>query len=152
MTDRATRSPVVFVIAPDDVPVMVRAASASVLRFSSSDEFEKWRAGSAAQMSAAVHAALAELHVDLSQCSLRTQEVIARLCEREAVPSVKELTVHCSSRRSFYRSWQADIGETPDAFLSRVRLLRLHPPHAAQPGTSAEEKCAHIEPHVQPAL
>jgi transcriptional regulator GlxA family with amidase domain len=115
----------VFVIAPADLPVQVRTSSAPVLRFATSAEFEQWRQGSAAQVATAVNAALDELKITLSACSPRTQEVIARLCERESVPSVKEMFALCSSRRSFYRSWSEDIGETPGAFLDRVRLMQL---------------------------
>jgi hypothetical protein len=125
LTDRVTRSPVVFVIAPDEVSVTVLPSRAH----------ETWRTGTSARMTVAVHAALTELHVELSRCSLRTQEVLARLCERESVPSVKDLIAHCSSRRSFYRSWQADIGETPESFLARVRRvpLRATAVQSAQP-------------------
>ncbi len=117
--------PTVFVIAPADVPVQLRNNKAPVLRFANSHEFEQWRKGSAARVEAAVYAALADLGIDLSACSPRTQEVMARLRERESVPSVKELLATCSSRRSFYRSWTRDIGELPAAFLERVRLLHL---------------------------
>jgi hypothetical protein len=49
----------------------------------------------------------------------------------------------CSSRRSFYRSWNDDIREAPAAFLTRVRLLHLrssaaHDDGAAQRGTSGD--------------
>ena len=116
----------VVVIAPSDVPVQVRAANAPVLRFESSEEFEQWSHGSAARVAAAVYAALAERNVDLASCSPRTQEIIARLCDRPTVPSVKELFAPCSSRRSCYRSWSDDIPATPAEFLTRVRLLHLH--------------------------
>jgi len=124
----------VFVIAATDVSVHVRAAGGPVLRFASSAEFERWSRGSSALVSAAVNAALAELKIEPSRCSPRTQEVLAHLCKRESVPSVKELLASCSSRRSFYRSWNDDIGETPAAFLMRVRLLHLRF-NAAQHGT-----------------
>jgi hypothetical protein len=127
---------VVFVIAPTDVAVQVRAADAPVLRFESAAEFERWRKGSNALVDAAVHAALAELNVAIPECSSRTQEVITRLRERETIPSVKELLAPCSSRRSFYRSWSEDVGETPAAFLDRVRLLHLR--------TSGENRAAHL--------
>src|SRR5205814_8861584 len=117
--------PTVFVIAPENVPVHVRKSDVPVLRFASSDEFERWRIGSSARVEAAVYAALADLGIDVAACSPRTQEVIARLKEREAVPSVKELLATCSSRRSFYRSWTDDIGEAPGEFLDRARLLHL---------------------------
>lgn len=110
------------------------------MRFASSDEFERWRKGSSARVQAAVYAALSELGIELDTCSPRTQEVIAALKERETVPSVKELLASCSSRRSFYRSWTDDIGETPALFLERVRLLHLRTSNAsddtAQHGTS----------------
>ncbi|HYI10592.1 MAG TPA: hypothetical protein VEK57_16145 [Thermoanaerobaculia bacterium] len=118
--------PSVFVIAPTDVSVQVRAANASVLRFESSEEFEQWSHGSAAGVAVAVYAALAEWNIDLStSCSLRTQEIIARLCERPIVPSVKELFAVCSSRRSCYRAWTEDLPVMPAEFLTRVRLLHL---------------------------
>jgi hypothetical protein len=123
---RSSSTPTVVVIAPSDVPVQVRASNAPVLRFESSAEFEQWSHGSTARVAAAVYGALAELNVDPGSCSPRTQEVIARLCERETVPSVKEMFAACSSRRSFYRSWNDDIPETPADFLIRVRLLHLH--------------------------
>ena len=129
----------VFVIAPADLPVQVRTPSAAVMRFATSAEFEQWRTGSSAHVAAAVHAALAELKIALNACSPRTQEVIARLCERERVPSVKEMFALCSSRRSFYRSWHSDIGEAPAAFLDRVRLTQLRAAtarRAAHLGTS----------------
>ena len=128
------QQPAVFVIAAPDVPVHVRAAEGKVLRFATSAEFERWSRGSSALIGAAVNAALAELEVERSRCSPRTQEVLAHLCERESIPSVKELLAACSSRRSFYRSWTDDIGETPAAFLTRVRLLHLRF-NAAQHGT-----------------
>src|SRR5437868_4964456 len=108
------------------------------MRFASSAEFEKWRKGSSARVEAAVDAALSALHIDPAVCSPRTQEVIASLKAREAIPSVKELLATCSSRRSFYRSWTEDIGEVPAAFLERVRLLHLRKRviDAAQHGTS----------------
>ena len=127
--------PQVVVIAPEDVPFHIRKTDVPVLRFASSDEFEKWRTGSCARVDAAVRAALDELRIDPTTCSPRTQEVLARLRERESVPSVKELLAMCSSRRSFYRSWTEDIGEAPAAFLDRVRLAHLR---AAQHGTSQD--------------
>ncbi len=123
---RSSAKSTVVVIAPSDVPVQVRAANAPVLRFESSEEFEQWSHGSAARVAAAVYAALAEWDVDLEACSPRTQEIIARLCDRPTVPSVKELFALCSSRRSCYRSWSDDIPATPAEFLTRVRLLHLH--------------------------
>jgi hypothetical protein len=126
--------PTVFVIAPEDVPVHVRKSDVPVLRFASSDEFERWRKGSSALVEAAVDQALSDLGVDLAACSPRTQEVMARLRERPSIPSVKEMLASCSSRRSFYRSWTEDIGEAPAAFLDRVRLCHL----AAQHGTPEE--------------
>jgi hypothetical protein len=131
---RSQPQPAVFVIASTDVPVHVRPAYGPVLRFATSDEFERWRRNASAHVAAAVSAALAELDVDLSRCSPRTQEVLAHLSARESIPSVKELFAACSSRRSFYRSWSDDIGETPAAFLMRVRLLHLRST-AAQHGT-----------------
>lgn len=122
---RPSLHPPVVVIAPSDVPVQVRAPNAPVLRFESSEEFRQWSRGAAARVAAAVYAALDELHVDLVKCSPRTQEVIARLCERPVIPSVKELFAYGSSRRSFYRSWSEDIPETPAEFLTRVRLLHV---------------------------
>jgi hypothetical protein len=113
------------VIAPANVPVQVRAAHASVRRFATSAEFEHWSHCSSARVAAAVYAALAESKIDIPSCSPRTQEVIARLCALETIPSVKELLAGCSSRRSFYRSWSDDVRETPAAFLTRVRLLHL---------------------------
>lgn len=130
---RSQQPSAVFVIAAMDVPVHVRAADAPVLRFATSAEFERWSHETSAQVSAAVDAALAELQVEASCCSPRTQEVLSRLRERETIPSVKELLAVCSSRRSFYRYWTQDIGETPAAFLTRVRLLHLR--GAAQHGT-----------------
>jgi hypothetical protein len=124
----------VFVIAAMDVSVHVRAAAGAVLRFATSAEFERWSRESSALVSSAVKAALAELQIEASRCSPRTQEVLADLCGRESIPSVKELFASCSSRRSFYRSWTDDIGETPAAFLTRVRLLHLRF-KAAQHGT-----------------
>jgi hypothetical protein len=115
----------VVVIAPSDIPVQVRAANAPVLRFDSPEEFVQWSHGSAARVAAAVHAALAEYNVDLARCSPRTQEIIARLCERPVIPSVKEMFAACSSRRSCYRSWSEDIPVTPADFLTRVRLLHV---------------------------
>ena len=149
MSFRLPSQPAVFVIAPTDVPVQVRAAHAPVMRFSTSAEFERWSHASAARVAAAVYAALAELNVDLTSCTPRTQEVLMRLCERETIPSVKELFAACSSRRSFYRSWNDDIRETPAAFLRRVHLLHLRTSAArddsgaaqsgaAQPGTPGE--------------
>ncbi|HEX8619454.1 MAG TPA: hypothetical protein VF911_17870 [Thermoanaerobaculia bacterium] len=134
-----------FVIAPTDVAVQVRAAHAPVLRFATSAEFERWSHESASRVAAAVHAALDELQIDLAACSPRTQEVIAHLCDRETIPSVKELFAACSSRRSFYRSWNKDIKETPAAFLTRVRLLHLRfsaarDLQAAQRGTSGDSR------------
>ena len=128
--------PTVFVIAPENVPVHVRKSDVPVLRFASSDEFERWRIGSSARVEAAVYAALADLRIDLTACSPRTQEVIARLKLRETVPSVKEMLATSSSRRS----WNEDVGEAPAAFLDRVRLLHLRTSsaveNAAQLGTS----------------
>jgi hypothetical protein len=124
--------PTVFVIAPENVPVDVRNTRAPVLRFATSDEFEKWRKGSSALVEAAVYAALLDLGIDIAACSPRTQEVIARLKERDTIPSVKELLATCSSRRSFYRSWTHDIGEAPSVFLERVRLLHLRTSSAVE--------------------
>ncbi|HYK03783.1 MAG TPA: hypothetical protein VE974_18645 [Thermoanaerobaculia bacterium] len=121
----SSAKPTVVVIAPRDIPVQVRAANAPVLRFETSEAFEQWSRGSAARVAAAVYAALAESKVDLASCSPRTQEIIARLCERAVIPSVKELFAACSSRRSCYRSWSEDITVTPADFLTRVRLLQL---------------------------
>ncbi|HEY2830481.1 MAG TPA: hypothetical protein VGJ88_10225 [Thermoanaerobaculia bacterium] len=125
MIVRRSQPQPVFVIAPMDVPVHVRASEAQVLRFATSAEFERWSHATSAQVGAALDAALAELRVDASRCSPRTQEVLSRLRERESIPSVKELFAVCSSRRSFYRCWTNDIGEAPAAFLIRVRLLYL---------------------------
>lgn len=122
---RSSGQAAVVVIAPRDVPVQVRAANAPVLRFETSEEFEQWSHGSAAKIAAAVDAALAEWSVDLSSCSPRTQEIIARLRERPTIPSVKELFAACSSRRSCYRSWSENIPATPVEFLTRVRLLQV---------------------------
>jgi len=113
--------PTVVVIAPRDLPVQVRAANAPVLRFESSEEFEQWSRGASERVAAAVYAALAECNIDVESCSPRTQEIIARLCERPTIPSVKELFAPCSSRRSCYRSWSEDIAVTPAEFLTRVR-------------------------------
>jgi len=122
---RSTGKPAIVVIAPSDIPVQVRgAANAPVLRFETSEEFEQWSHG-AARVEAAVYAALAEWNIDVSSCSPRTQEIIARLCERPAVPSVKELFAACGSRRSCYRSWSEDIKVPPAEFLTRLRLLHL---------------------------
>ena len=126
--------PVVFIIGPTDVPVQVRTSAASIVRFASSTEFEQWRRGSVALVDAAVNAALAELKILLTDCSSRTQEILRQLQERETIPSVKELASLCSSRRSFYRAWSEDIGESPAAFLERVRLVHLR--------TSAENRAA----------
>jgi hypothetical protein len=115
----------VFVIAPTDVTVQVRATDAPVLRFCTSPEFQRLRRESSPRVAAAVYAALAELNVEPASCSPRTQEVLAGLCQRETIPSVKEMFAACSSRRSFYRSWNDDVPETPAAFLTRVRLLDL---------------------------
>jgi hypothetical protein len=136
--------PTVVVIAPSDVPVQVRAANAPVLRFASSEEFEQWSHGSAARVAAAVQAALAEYGVDLASCSPRTQEIIARLCERPIVPSVKELFAACSSRRSCYRSWSDDVPVTPAEFLTRVRLLHLRGTAAHDGATAPESRT--VEP------
>lgn len=139
---RSWSCPAVFVIAPTDVSVQIRTTDASVLRFSTSAEFEQWSHQASARISAAVYAALAELQIDPARCSPRTQEVLAHLCERETIPSVKELFAACSSRRSFYRSWTEDVCEAPAAFLTRVRLLHLlhvstaRAVNAAQRGTS----------------
>lgn len=127
--------PTVVVIAPEDVPIQVRKSDVPVLRFASSDEFERWRRGATAGVEAAVDAALSDLEIDLAACSPRTQEVLTRLRDRETIPSVKEMLAGCSSRRSFYRSWTDDIGETPAAFLDRVRLAHLR---TAQHGTSQD--------------
>ena len=138
---RSSPRSAVVVIAPPDVPVQVRAQGAPVVRFTTSAEFERWSHESSARVAAAVYAALAQLSIDLSRCSPRIQEVFTALCERESIPSVKELLASCSSRRSFYRSWNADISEAPAAFLTRVRLLHLRAraardDSAAQGGTS----------------
>lgn len=125
MSELRSSAPTVVVIAPRDIRVHVPLRDAAVLRFDSSDEFEMWRKGSAARISAAVHAVLAELECDLASCSARTQEVIARLCEQVQIPSVKELFAIGASRRSCYRSWDADIRISPAEFLERVHLLHL---------------------------
>jgi hypothetical protein len=142
---RSSSQPAVFVIAPTDVSVHVRATDAPVLRFSTSAEFAQWRQQASTRITAAVYAALNELQIDTARCSPRTQEVLAHLCERETIPSVKEMFAACSSRRSFYRSWTEDICETPAAFLTRVRLLHLRSSaaheedsDAAQRGTSGD--------------
>jgi transcriptional regulator GlxA family with amidase domain len=133
--------PAVFVIAPEDVPVHVRKTDVPVMRFATSDDFERWRTGSSARVEAAVDATLADLEINLDTCSPRTQEVIASLKARPAIPSVKELLAACSSRRSFYRSWTEDIHETPAAFLERVRLQHLRAAQrAAQHGTPDESR------------
>lgn len=130
------------VIAPRDVPVHVRHPHTAVLRFSSSDEFERWREGSSARVEEAVDAALHELGIVAGKCSPRTQEVLARLKARETIPSVKELVGLCSSRRSFYRWWTRDLRESPAVFLERVRLLHLRTKstseNAAQLGTPGQ--------------
>lgn len=123
---RSQQKPTVFVIGEMDVPVHVRAPDKVVLRFATSAEFERWRNEKSAMVGAAVDAALAELHIEVQACSPRTQEALSALRQRESIPSVKELIAACSSRRSFYRCWTNDIGETPAAFLTRVRLLHLH--------------------------
>jgi hypothetical protein len=143
---RSSSCPAVFVIAPTDVSVHVRTTDAPVLRFSTSAEFEQWSHQASARISAAVYAALAELQIDPAQCSPRTQEVLAHLCDRETIPSVKELFAACSSRRSFYRSWTEDVCEAPAAFLTRVRLRHLlhvstaRAANAAQRGTSDDSR------------
>jgi hypothetical protein len=144
---RSSLQPAVFVIAPTDVSVHVRSTGAPVLRFSTSAEFAQWRHQASTRITAAVYAALAELEIDPAHCSPRTQEVLAHLCERETIPSVKELFAACSSRRSFYRSWTDDVCETPAAFLIRVRLRHLHSNasrdgnnDAAQRGTSGDSR------------
>ncbi len=147
MTDLSSMVPAVVIIGPREIPVQVRAPRAEVLRFDTSAEFEKWRKRSSQSITAAVHQALAELNVDLDACSPRVQEVIAALCRRESIPSVKEMSADTSSRRSFYRSWSEDIGVSPAAFLERVRLHHLHAQRrmdiedtVAQPGTPQYEK------------
>jgi len=142
---RSSSPPAVFVIAPTDVAVQVRATDCPVLRFSTSAEFEQWSHQAWSRIAAAVYAALRELQIDPAQCSPRTQEVLAHLCGRERIPSVKEMFAACSSRRSFYRSWTEDVCETPAAFLTRVRLLHLRftmergvDSDAAQRGTSSD--------------
>lgn len=122
---RSSAKPTVVVIAPSDIPLQVRAANAAVLRFESPEEFEQWSHASAAEVAAAVDAALAEYNIDRSSCSSRTQEILVRLCERPTIPSVKELFAACGSRRSCYRSWSEDLPVTPAEFLTRVRLLHL---------------------------
>jgi hypothetical protein len=140
---RSSSQPAVFVIAPTDVSIHVRTGDAPVLRFSSSAEFAQWSQQSSARITAAVYAALNELQIEIARCSPRTQEVLAHLCNRETIPSVKELLASCSSRRSFYRSWSDDVRETPAAFLTRVRLLHLRSStarddDAAQRGTLSD--------------
>jgi transcriptional regulator GlxA family with amidase domain len=131
----------VFVIAPEDVPVHVRKTDVPVMRFATSDDFERWLQGSSARVEEAVEATLADLEINLDSCSPRTQEVIASLKARPAIPSVKELLAACSSRRSFYRSWTEDIRETPAAFLERVRLQHLRAAQStAQHGTPDESR------------
>lgn len=146
---RSSSQPAVFVIAPTDVSVHVGSTDNLIFRFATSAEFSQWSHQSSARIATAVYAALDELKLDPANCSPRTQEVLAHLCERETIPSVKEMVAACSSRRSFYRSWSDDVRLTPAAFLTRVRLLHLMHSTMARGGDAAQGGTSAGSPAVQ---
>jgi AraC-like DNA-binding protein len=47
------------------------------------------------------------------------------LCRQQCAPSVKELSAHATSRRSFFRTWKRDLPVSPNDLLRLVRRLQV---------------------------
>jgi AraC-like DNA-binding protein len=110
----------VIVIAPPEAMLEIRPADGySTVTFASVDEFERWRRTSRPTLARYVRQAFESIH----GCHPRRAE-LEWLCHQQRVPSVKELSFHASSRRSFFRVWKRDVPASPNEFLQLVR--RLH--------------------------
>jgi hypothetical protein len=116
----------VIVIAPHGVGVRVVAQQRDpieLVTFESISEFERWRSGGTPRtIDREVDAALEGARVDPGKLA-RTLPVLNALRRRTRVPHLKELVLHASSPRSFYRAWADEMPEAPSLFLERVRAI-----------------------------
>src|SRR5688500_14021440 len=114
----------VVVIAPVGVTVSVKAAcDYSTLVFSSVAEFERWRVDASRSVPSTIAAVVRRALMLSSISTDRTRPAIDWLSSRSSVPTVKQLAAAWSSRRSFFRTWKADMPMSPQEFLRLVRCL-----------------------------
>lgn len=116
----------VIIVAPPHTDVrVVHAPAAEMVTFMSADEFVDWM-GHQSQPGGSlrddVTSALREISCTVATLPVQLRQVIQKLAEAFVVPDLDALERGCSSSRSsFYRLWGASIGESPSAFLRRVR-------------------------------
>jgi hypothetical protein len=138
-----SRDDVVVVIAPAAMRVDVGLPDgASVLRFATTEEFERWRAANRYARHGTVRAELYEAlrlaGVDAASLTPPLRALIEKAAHRHTLPRAKELQRYCSSARAFFRLWAREIPERPSNVLLRARVLlaarlieSLEPPAAA---------------------
>ncbi len=98
----------------------------SVRAFSTLEELDRWRRSSPqlqTGISIEVARALDEAGRRPSLLSAPLEILLERVAARPRVPSLRDLEQQWTSRRSFYRSWSAEIPFPPSTFLRRVRTL-----------------------------
>lgn len=111
----------VIVIAPPGAAVEVKSpAGYSTVVFASVEEFERWRRTARPTLARYVRQALDAV----GAASVRRAE-LDWLCRQQCAPSVKELSAHATSRRSFFRTWKRDLPVSPNDLLRLVRRLQV---------------------------
>lgn len=119
------RDQAIIIVAPADAEVRVVRDSESpeVVAFGSADEFDRWadRHRSGDTIAADVAAALRHVRCARESLPETLRDAIDALCNCATVPDLPGLAKTATSRRSFYRLWNASVRETPSAFLRRVR-------------------------------
>jgi Helix-turn-helix domain len=123
----------VIVVGPPDVwRSIVRTVDRQcrVLAFATLDELDRWRRSGGFE-DPSIHpdlvTALLESGRHLSELPTRLRATLERLGKETNVPALRRLENAWPSRRSFYRTWNANIETAPATFLRRVRAL-----HAAR--------------------
>jgi transcriptional regulator GlxA family with amidase domain len=87
-----------------------------------------------------VTAALRDVGCDPSELPPKVRRLVDLIAVSRKAPSLQDLEALATSRRTFYRQWNATIGETPAAFLRRVRLT--HAQKLLSEGLSRKEAAA----------
>jgi len=134
---------IIIIGPPERVRELVRAARAeNVVPFSSLLEFDRWREAQVGDETFGPDLiALDELGCPLATLPVRLRRQIAALASETRVPPLSALTRAWPSRRSFYRVWGESIGDTPSAFLRRLRAL--HAKRLIAMGRSKKEAAFH---------
>jgi len=118
----------IIIIAPEEIlPRIERELGGGPVRaFSTLEELDRWR-HSPQQLqtgiSVEVARALDEAGRRPALLSAQLETLLERVAERPRVPPLRDLEEQWTSRRSFYRSWSAEIPFPPSTFLRRVRAL-----------------------------